>query len=437
MARRQVAWLHRRAGVGLAPGELDVAAARGVEAELERLLEPDRAGIPADPDPWAGTSYLTDGRPEVLATSGRQQQIHHEITDAVDRWLDAMVGARRPLAARATWFWHGHFATSVQRVKAAGLMVGQLRQFIRGGLGRFPDLLRTTTIDPAMLIWLDGRASTAKEPNENYAREMLELFSLGIGNYQETDIRAGARALSGWTVLPDGATRFVAQRHDDTPQTYLGHNGVHDLDTVIAAVAASPALPTFLAERWTGALLGDGVDRSVPSSAAADFLTAGLDMNALVRSLLTRGVEDIDRWPPVVVDPVTWWVQARRATGATSPKLRGVAVATLLLAAGQYPMLPPNVGGWPGGDSWLATATIAARFQLAGLLAEATPANAPPRAAASHRDWAALADSLGRPEGFGAPTIAALEAAAKPGANQAPAVAGLTIALASPELAVA
>lgn len=425
--RSQVAWLHRRCGVGLAPGELDAATARGTQAEADRLLNPDANGVPADPDPWAGSKYSTDPREKGGGSNRRA-----EVLDAAGRWIDSMVHANRPLAARLGWFWHGHFATSVQKVHATGLMIGQFRTQRAGAFGTFPDLLRTMTVDPAMLIWLDGRKSTGRNPNENYGREMMELFSLGLGNYAESDVQADAKALTGWSVTPAGEAAFLARRHDDSPQTYLGRPGVHDVDTVISAVAANPAMATFIAGKIVGAFLGPDADPAAATTAAQAFTASGFDLNALYQSVVTQGIAGTSKWPPVVVDPVTWWVQARRATGANVPPQEWTA---LLVEAGQFPMVPPNVGGWPGGNAWLSTSTTAARYELAGHLAEATDPSAPPRAAAAAGDWARLADTLGRPEGFGPATVSALVASTSAGG--APGVAPLTIALASPELTLA
>ena len=424
--RTAIAWLHRRAGFGLGPGELDAAEKLGVEATLERLVDPDANRVRPAADPWADQQF--EARPSKPQTF-----------DSIRRWLDQLSTTPRPLEAWMVWYWHGHFATSVTKVKYARLMVDQLRTFQRLGAGRFGDLLRAVTIDPAMLVWLDGKDSTGAEPNENFARELLELFALGQGSFAESEVRAGASALTGWRVQRRRGyeTTFVDRRHDDTRRRYLDTSGVHDLDTVIGAITAHPDCALFVARRMATEVLGErAVDDGLVRDLARAFAASDLDVRTLMRSILVAGLARLDgpadQRSPVVPGPVPWLAAARRATGA-EPRFK--AVARLLKAAGQVPMAPPDVGGWPGGQTWLESSTVVARYQLAGLVAEGTSESNPARAAAIDGDDDRLADALGRPEGLSAPTRTALAAAARAGGP--PGVARLTIALASPELALA
>jgi uncharacterized protein (DUF1800 family) len=227
-----LATLHRRMAFGFRPGEWDAAVARGLPATVDALIAPDTAAISAPTDPW-DDARLGDGRAPRTA-----------ITYLVDAWLTRMVTTPRPLVEWMAWFWHGHFVSAFPKVKEALYAVTQLRLFQESGLGSFPSLLRAVAIDPAMLVYLDGRQSSGKAPNENFGRELMELFTLGVGNYTEADVQAAARALTGWVARTpkdgpaDRAAVFVARRHDDTPQHFLDRDGVHDLDTVVSAVCA-------------------------------------------------------------------------------------------------------------------------------------------------------------------------------------------------------
>src|SRR5262249_35738337 len=154
-------------------------------------------------------------------------------------------------------------------------------------LGDFRTLLRAVSVDPAMLVYLDGVKNVRNGVNENYGRELLELFSLGIGHYSEDDVRAGATALTGWSVVRQPpSSRFVARQHDDTPQTYLGHAGVHDVDTVVDAVVANDACPAWIAGKLAKAILGPDVDQGLVTKLAADFKAGGLQLKPLVRAIL-------------------------------------------------------------------------------------------------------------------------------------------------------
>lgn len=414
--RTAIAWLHRRVGFGLAPGELDELEALGVDATLDRLLDPDAAGVPAEPSPFEGLPFdRQDPLPSIRA--------------AIERWFDRMVTTRRPLVEWMAWYWHGHLTTSVATVRFAPLVADQIDLYRTAGLGDLPSLLRSVTVDPAMLLYLDGNTSTGASPNENYGRELLELFALGVGAFTEDDVRAAARALTGWTVeRRTGQARFVPARHDDTPQQLLGRQ-VHDVDTVIAAVTEHPACAPFVAGRLARAILGD-VDAGLVDRLARDFVDADLRLAPLVRAILEAGLDGAGG--AVLGAPVPWAAAARRATGA-APDV--AVLGRLLDSAGQVPMRPPNVAGWPGGPAWLAASTVVARFNLALAVSFTAPAEGVARQAARRADAGALADALGRPEGLSADTVAALRAAPA-GAGRAGGVERLALALASPDLAV-
>ena len=239
--RAAVAWLHRRIGLGLSPAELEAARARGVEAELDRLVQA------SDPvDPWAGIEVPTDPQ------TGRAERVR-----VITAWLDHLSTTSTPMVDRLTWMLHGWLVSSMDKVRSPAQMVGQLRLFRAQGAGPFPALLRAVATDPAMLWYLDGTDSSAGAPNENFSRELLELFSLGVGSYDEADVQAGARALTGWSAgRADTEATFRPRRHDDTPQQYLGRSGVHDVDGVIAAATAQPDHPGFVARRVAREVLG-------------------------------------------------------------------------------------------------------------------------------------------------------------------------------------
>ena len=410
--RHAVAWLHRRAGFGLPPHELRAAAERGAAGELARLLDPTGAGASPDGDRWDNGALPLDPKDR----PSRQY--------ALGVWVETMVATDRPLVDRMAWLWHGHFVSALDKVKVARFMVDQVRLFRAAGLGGFGELLRAVTLDPAMLSYLDLRSSTGEQPNENYGRELLELFALGEGNYTEADVQAIARALTGWTVRPaDGVVRFVSRRHDDSPQRALGVDGVHDLDTALAAVLAHPAMAPFVAGVIAGELLGLGDDATV--APLAEVFAADHDIRMLVDAALRAGLAG--QTAPVVLGPLPWYVIARRVTGAAPPARDALR---LLRSAGQLPMLPPNVAGWPGGRAWFSASSLVARANLAALIADATP-DGEVLAAAAGDDADLLAEVLGLPsDGFADDSIAAL-AAAPAGRDR------LAVALISPEFLIA
>ncbi len=421
--RSQVAWLHRRVGWGLGPGELDELVSLGVDAVLDKLLEPDSHGLDPEPDPWIDidlSAHQTD--------DGRQRVRLRRQT--IGAWMQHFSSTARPLEEWMRWFWHGHLVSSLADLQFPQLMVEQLRTYQRLGMGDFGELLQAATVDPAMLRYLDGAGSKAEAPNENYGRELLELFALGVGNYTESDVKAAASALTGWRIdRRDGTAFFVPAWHDDSPQRFLGVDGVHDVDTVIEAVVAHDACARFVAGSLAEAVLGSGVDDRVVNDLASDFRSSGLDLRALLRAILEVGLDGGSQ--PLVMRPVPWLASCIRATQAdvSSPRpVLGDAVRSM----GQIPMLPPSVAGWPGDDAWLASGVTVGRLNAATVIADTTPDDAPALAYAAERDLGALADLLCHPEGFSTATLDALRDVGASGRRPGQDV--LAVALASPDL---
>lgn len=385
--------LVRRVGFGLRPEQLGEFAALGDRGVAEQLLS-----ATAPPDPWSDTSYAVG--PDDAGGTRRRTALA-----AIARWTDAIVATDAPLTDWLTWFWHGHFVSALPEVKNPQLMVDQLRLFRTLGRGGFGDLVEAVTTDPAMLLYLDGNDSTGDAPNENYSRELLELFTLGHGAYTEDDIAAGARALSGWRVQrTTGAASFVPRRHDDTPQSYLGVDGVHDVASVVAAIEAQPGLAPVVVGHLARAVVGPAVDDATIDAAAVAFRSADGSIDAVLRSLCLAVADGADGGA-VVSAPYPWMIAALRSTGAVvDPR----TAYTQLNAAGQVPWFAPNVSGWPSGAAWDNASTVVARFTLAVSIAAATPADAAVLAAAGSSDPNDLAALLGLAVGWGDTSLAAL-----------------------------
>ena len=301
------------------------------------------------------------------------------------------------------WFWHGHFVSGIDKVNFPSLMVQQLRTYRSLALVPFPKLVRAATVDAAMLLYLDGATSTGDSPNENYGRELLELFTLGIGNYTENDVQAGARALTGWTVRRrDGRSQFERGRHTDEQQTYLGVSGVHDVDTVVAAVTGHPQSAQFIAGKLAAAILGQGVDPGLVA-AAGDTLRSERPRYSRPRPRDPRSGRHRQRWRVGQRTGAVAGGGAAREQARRSPRVAGCRACA---RAGQLPFHPPNVAGWPVGTTWFGASTVVARYDLAAALAQGVSTDTPAFAVARSFDLDVLADALGRPSGFTASTKA-------------------------------
>jgi uncharacterized protein (DUF1800 family) len=278
-----------------------------------------------------------------------------------------------------TLFWHNHFATSNLKVRQPALMAQQNVLIRRHALGKFGPLLLEMSRDPAMLIWLDSNSNTRGRPNENYAREVMELFALGVGHYTERDVREAARAFTGWHT--DGRKfTFLRAQHDDGTKTVLGQTGPWDGGDVTRIVLEQPAAARFLVGKLyryfisEGAALPDGLLDPL----AERFRASGYDVADLVRAVLRSRLFFSDHaYRQRVKSPVEYVVGMLRALEAKyepQAEYYGPPQQTRLLdGLGQELFAPPSVKGWAGGEAWLNSATLLARHNLAWKVVQATP----------------------------------------------------------------
>jgi hypothetical protein len=351
--RSRLAHLFRRAGFGASPAELDVAVSRGYDATLENLL---------------GPSDDHDAADDVLG------QIDLDLTkleDAQRWWLVRMRYTSRPLIEKMTLFWHGHFATAVSKVgfKQLALMRQQNDLFRTQALGNFHDLLLAVSKDPAMLIWLDGRQNHKNAPNENYGRELMELFTMGIGNYTEDDVKAAAHAFTGWTINRDFAYVFNAGDHDASSKTFLGKSGSFNGNDIVDILSARPATANFLATKLARFFVSDPPDAGLVSNLASVYLASGYDIKAVMRAMFKSDV---------FMSPAAYHANIKSPAEHVVGTLRTLDISTdgtglpgVMNALGQALFNPPNVAGWPGGESWIATNTMLGRDNFANAIAVA------------------------------------------------------------------
>jgi uncharacterized protein (DUF1800 family) len=356
--------------------------------------------LPAPRGPGKGAS--------VAARKEFNRQLSGQMAELSQWWLRRMVAAQQPIHEKLTLLWHNHFATSAQKVRFAAYMAAQNQKLRSLSLGDFRTLAYAMLTDAAMLRWLDAQTNTAKAPNENLAREFMELFTLGHGNgYTEDDVRQGARALTGWVIRPTGQTMVVPKRHDRTAKTIFGVTGNFDAAGFCDTVLAQPKSPQYVAGRLWQQLASD----TQPSPQALDrFVTAyggHRDLRALTRAILTDD-EFINSRAAIVNTPVEWLVGVIRTlrVPVDSPA-RLKMVNTTLRALGQRPFYPPDVGGWPHGRVWMSTASADVRMRAASQLARAGDLSSVEDAALDDR-----IDAVGYLIGVGAwsdRTVAALD----------------------------
>jgi uncharacterized protein (DUF1800 family) len=295
-------------------------------------------------------------------------------------WLYCMLHGGHPLREKLTLFWHNHFATSLVKVLDPQLMFRQNCLLRAHALGRFGPLLQEMSRDPAMLLWLDSNSNVRGRPNENYARELMELFSLGVGNYTEKDVRQAARAFTGWHTDGD-RFKFTPGAHDGEAKTVLGQTGTWDGGDVVRIVLEQPAAARFLVRKLYSFLVSEN---ATPPDAllkplCVSFRKSDYNIAALVRTMLaSRHFYSGHAFRQRVKSPVEYVLGAVRAVcrsyereADVRPLPQQVLVGPIS-AMGQQLFAPPNVKGWPGGRSWLNTSTLLERDNFASALAMGT-----------------------------------------------------------------
>jgi uncharacterized protein (DUF1800 family) len=356
--RAAVRRLHDRFGFGLRAGDLDA----GFDETLDRLLAPAATSVTP---PSLSPIQIDDKKAAKEARRAQEGKL-------LLWWLDRIATAQPAATERLTWFWHGHFATSNQKVRSAQLMLAQNQVFRRYALGSFHDLAMTMITDAALVKWLDGQKNRTGSPNENLAREFMELFTLGIGHYQEPDVAQAARALTGWTVSRQtGQARFVPRRHDNGSKTILGRTADFDAKSFGQLALAQEASAPFVVGRLWFRL----VSATPPSQDAMGRLVAAYgdrgDIRATLRAIAAEPAFT-DSASALVKQPAEWLAGLLRVLGIRPSALEQKTLARVVVGLrgmGQIPFRPPSVGGWPAGQSWLTTSAGVARLHVAQLVA--------------------------------------------------------------------
>lgn len=434
--RSAVTHLLRRTSFGAHPDTVDLLSVDGYEAAVAAVCDrtpPDDAAD-AVAVPTFDTAAILEGRrgdPEARRQAGRQAAA--EVLALTSWWLRRMATSERPLRERLTFHWHDHFATSVDKVKLAEVMFNQRTTVYERAFGTFELLAGALVGDPAMLVWLDGNESTRQKPNENFAREFLELFTLGLGHhgeqpFTEPDVLEAARAFTGWRIDRAAlAGRVLPRRHDDGTKTVLGQTGPWASADVVRLATGHPACaPHVVSRLYSRFARPAGPTDPVVVDLAATFVASGLDIDTLVRSMLLHPdfVAPATR-TALVKSPVDYVVGIARTLRVP---LEDAHVAALV-RLGQVPFAPPDVAGWPSNEAWSSTASALERLDVAtGFAARADLASI--EALDAGERPAALARWLGI-DAWSATTAAALAAAAgEP-------VTAMAIALSSPEFILA
>ncbi len=359
----RVMHLLRRTTLGHTPSQLEAGLSAGFAKTVDRLVE-----TPAAEPPPLDAAATPGGRfsPALLQVW----------------WVDHMLATPTPFAERMTLFWHGHFTSDVRKVADNTFMYWQNLTWRRMGTTNLRSMLMQVTVDPAMLRYLDLATSVGTSPNENYSRELMELFTMGPGNYTEEDVRQGALALTGWTLprpdsfgslpnvprmLPIYSTQktgvFRPGRAYSGDVTFLGRSGALDTHGVIDRILEQDVTAPFIVSKLAQHFVSPAPDASFVARLAAAFRKSGYDMKTLMRDMLTSPeFTAAPAYRSLVKSPAELMVHTARALGDG-----GMArlIAESGSGMGQVLFDPPDVGGWPNNDAWISSNTVIERVNFA------------------------------------------------------------------------
>jgi uncharacterized protein (DUF1800 family) len=362
------AHLLRRAGFGGTPAQVQFLAGMSREQAVEYLINFDEIAfepIPISvtpqwiPRPGKGEENTAPFQQRVMA---RQRADMQQMQSIIAWWIRMMAESPRPLQEKLTLFWHGHFTSGFREVKSSRAMYLQNQLFRERGEGNLRDLLIAVTHDPAMIMYLNTNQNRKGSPNENYARELMELFTMGAGHYSEKDIKEAARALTGIGIDPEkGEAAFHPRQHDDGVKTILGRSGNFGADHVVDIILAQPATAEHIARRmWTFFGYENPEDRVVRALAQV-LRDSQYEIKPLLKAMFMCDAFYGDKARFTHVKSPAELLIGTLRTLEIAP-MDTVGMNHAMRSMGQQLFQPPNVKGWDGGFSWITTSTLYNRY---------------------------------------------------------------------------
>ncbi len=379
---RLAAHLLRRAGFGASQDDAGRLASMPVHDAVNSLIDfPSSATLPPPQDLYDPRATLRsdlggtlramlgdDVQRRALFKQIRKQE-RNSIVSLQNWWLNRMLTTPAPLQEKMALYFHGHFTSAaIQKGVVPQMVFDQNQLFRSNALGNLRDLTWQVSTDPAMMLYLDNAKNDAQHPNENYARELMELFTLGVDHYTENDVRESARAWTGWTVVRrTGKARFVPGRHDGGVKTFLGSTGTWSGRDIVDIIYRQPACATFWASSLLNFFVYNSPEPQLVDAVAALIRKNDYNLKPVMSALLRSNVFFSDRaYRSLVKSPVEFVAGTYKALGISPIDERAQRA---LVQMGQILFYPPNVEGWPGGANWLTTQTIIARENfVAGLI---------------------------------------------------------------------
>jgi uncharacterized protein (DUF1800 family) len=373
---RKAAHLLDRAGFGGTLEEIAELAALPPVQAVDRLVKFQK--VPQDErlhdfpvQPYVApppTEDQTKYQRNLQVFFGRVSFDNGQIEAARDWWLERMLLSKRPLEEKLALFWHGHLTTSNAGVYMSSEMIRQNQLFRRHAAGNVGELILAVSKDPAMLRYLNNNANIKGSPNENYARELMELFTLGEGNYSEEDIREAARALTGWTSAADGSFLFRQIQHDSDEKTFLGRTGNFNGEDIVKMIIGQQQHARFICTELFRFFVHDEPSKAQVNAMIWTYRVGGNRVRPVLNQLfLSQTFYSEKAIATRVKSPVEYLVSTWKSMGLQEAPQKA-RLKTDLAEMGQVPFYPPTVEGWEGGQAWITSSTLLARYNVAGRL---------------------------------------------------------------------
>jgi uncharacterized protein (DUF1800 family) len=359
--------LLNRAGFAASAAEVSAYTGLSRAKAAEQLVGTAREVAVTAPPAWVKEPILPASKYRDLTPEEREAERKLNVERALNLrewWFREMLTTPSPLTEKMTLFWHNHFATSQQKVRYTTLMYQQNILLRKNALGNFGSMLHQIARDPAMLIYLDNANSRKEQPNENFAREVMELFTLGEGNYSEQDIKEMARAFTGWSIDREtGEFMFRRGFYDPGEKTIFGKRGSFDGDQALDLLLKRPETAQFITTKLWREFISPTPDNKEVARLAAVYRESGYNNRKLLAAMLTSDAFYLpENRASLIKSPVEFVVGTLKLFDIQTPNLRPFVLASALL--GQNLFTPPNVKGWPGGENWINSATLLGRKQF-------------------------------------------------------------------------
>lgn len=365
-----------RAGFGVGINQIDDLKNKNIKTIINELFKEDSfSEITYDtPDPDLATDYMNSTAPAEMKKE--MQRINREQNNELNlNFLNTIVNSKEQMREKMAFFWHGHFASRVINPKFNRQLLNTIR---KNALGNFKDLLFEVSQSPAMLNFLNNQQNKKDHPNENFAREVMELFTMGRGNYTEHDVREGARAFTGWSYDKEGNFKERKNLHDEGSKTFLGRTGNFDGNDILNIILEQKATAQFITTKIYKFFVNEKPDQDIVNKLSTNFYNSGYDIKKLMTEIFSSTwFYDQKNIGNRIKSPIELMAGMMRILPMHIQNPENLIVYQKLL--GQMLLYPPNVAGWPNGKSWIDSSTLMLRLQIPQIWSGLRPLEYSPR----------------------------------------------------------